>query len=232
MDDNNLTQEVMLCGHCGNTLQLKIKGEVRDFTHPDPDELTDFEIIWRILICPNCEKETIIRQEWFSEWDEIVYVGNSISHWIPNIVIDVLYPKSRRNFAHLPEAVEDSYRIALKLLPIEPIAFAVFIGRTLEFLCKDKLAKGRTLEAKIKDLAGREIIPSTLADMAQKLRIIRNLGVHTDQLEEISNEDALLLRELCEAILEYVYEAPTMLRQVEERFESVFSKPPPSPPNK
>ena len=74
----------------------------------------------------------------------------------------------------------------------------------------------------LKDLADRGELPSTILEMANKLRFFRNIGAHASDVD-LSKEDAKVLKELCDAILEYVYEAPAMLKQVEDRISQLKS---------
>lgn len=74
----------------------------------------------------------------------------------------------------------------------------------------------------LKDLAKREGLPEVLVEMAHRLRFFRNIGAHADEIE-ITRQDALALRDLCDAILEYVYEAPEKLRKVTERINELKS---------
>jgi hypothetical protein len=229
VSDYKLTPEPLQCGHCGNKLPLKIVGEVK-WTVPESDEkgVNASEFLWEILICPTCECETVRKRIWYPDLDDYDYDADTyeIIGKTPYYQFEILYPTNKRSFHHLPKLVARSYEIALHVLPVEPIAFAVFIGRTLESICEDKNATGRNLQKKLDDLATKGIIPATLANMARHIREIRNSGVHDMTLENISREDALLLREFCEAILEYVYEAPAMLQQAEKRFSAVIPKPP------
>jgi len=56
--------------------------------------------------------------------------------------------------------------------------------------------------------------------MAQGIRILRNIGAHAD-LGEIIADDVPILKDLCEAILEYIYRAPARLKILEKRLDSL-----------
>ncbi len=94
---------------------------------------------------------------------------------------------------------------------IEPLACVVFIGRTLEFMCKDRKATGKTLEKMLTDLRNRGEIPDRILDIANSLRFFRNIGAHADSTMEVSRKDAETLMALCEAILGYAILVPQII---------------------
>jgi hypothetical protein len=56
--------------------------------------------------------------------------------------------------------------------------------------------------------------------MAQKLRLLRNLGAHVDEDgDEVGSVDIPFIIEFVETILEYLYIAPVKLAKVEERIK-------------
>jgi hypothetical protein len=62
------------------------------------------------------------------------------------------------------------------------------------------------------------IIPQTLAEMAQQLRQIRNLGAY-DANDEVTEEDVPIIMDFLEAILEYLYVAPAKIAAVQARLK-------------
>lgn len=215
-----LTCKPEQCGHCGNRAPMFIVCEGKRIEREAVDDVpelgVEFEYVWQVLICPSCERVNIFQHYTCSEEEDI----SSDGVWRRPVHTELLYPSTRRKFRHLPPSVSRSYEIALKLLLLEPIVFAVFAGRTLEFLCRDRNAQGSNLAEMLNDLAKRGEIPTVLTDMAHSLRFFRNIGAHASEIE-VSREDALALRDLCDTILEYVYEAPAMLRQVQERIKQL-----------
>ena len=131
-----------------------------------------------------------------------------------------LYLKSELLLQHVPPDVAESFEEATRLLRNHPIACAVFVGRTLEFLCKDRMAKGKTLDGMLRNLAEKGEMPKSLLEMALNLKDFRNLGAHATKLK-LSHEDADLLLQICEVILEYVYESSQMLEAVRKRIAEV-----------
>lgn len=214
----------LVCPHCDNRAPMYqiCKGEYNK-TLVDLDEFGQEEYLRKleVLVCTSCEEVIFIQHSGFTfeEYaDSFDKDGNE--NWVQPYKSQILFPIQKRNFNHLPDNVAKSYKIAMRLLRIEPIAFAVFAGRTLEFVCKDKGAEGKDLQAKINDLAKKEVIPEILREMAHNLRFFRNFGAHASEID-ISAEDAEQLKELCETLLEYVYEMQPMLLKVQQRLKDI-----------
>lgn len=70
------------------------------------------------------------------------------------------------------------------------------------------------------DLAARHEIPKNLAEMAHKLRQLRNVGAHAD-LGALTDKEVPVLAALCRAVLEYVYSAPKFVERVEKLLEKL-----------
>ena len=94
---------------------------------------------WQVLLCSSCDEVNVLQHTGRTA-DEYVACVDPYDEetWVQPFSMEYLYPSTGSKFTHLPTSVSRSYEIALRLLPLEPIAFAVFAGRTLEFLCKDR----------------------------------------------------------------------------------------------
>lgn len=119
----------------------------------------------------------------------------------------IIFPSNDKMPVGLPEKILKSYLSALKVKTIDANAFGVLIGRTIELVCEDRRAVGNSLEKKLKNLAERGEIPARLADVANSLRQLRNIGAHPS-IGELSENEVPILNNLCIALLEYVYSAP------------------------
>jgi hypothetical protein len=172
---------------------------------PEPFEQGYF---YELLLCPACE-EVVFRRNYYHDImneDDIKY--------------ETLYPLNERAILGLPDKVTRAYEAALKVRRIDANAYAVLIGRVLDFVCEDRKAKGKNLFEKIQDLSSRGDIPQRLADIANSLRKIRNVGAHAD-LGQLSDRERPLLDDLCRAILEYVYGAPYLADRAEAALDSL-----------
>lgn len=134
--------------------------------------------------------------------------------------IDVLYPKPPEILQGLPAKIEKAYKAARAVSIIDANAFGVLLGRVLELVCIDRKAKGKTLHEQLQDLVSKGEIPGPLADMANQLKTLRNIGAHA-VLGELSFQEVRICDDLCRAILEYVYVAPHRVTQVEERIKKL-----------
>jgi hypothetical protein len=90
-------------------------------------------------------------------------------------------------------------------------------------VCEDRSAGGKDLHSKLQDLATKGEIPTKLVGVADSLRNLRNVGAHA-VLGELSNAEVPILDDLCKAILEYVYSAPYLAKQAEDRLNSLKTK--------
>jgi hypothetical protein len=126
--------------------------------------------------------------------------------------------------APLPDVVSKDYEAALLVRHIEPNAYAVLVGRLLERICQEQGIAGKEpLARKLQRLAEGGAIPPVLAEMADQLRQIRNLGAHAEA-GEVADEDVPVIAEFIEAIVEYLYRAPAKVETVRQRLDPANSK--------
>lgn len=212
--DSGDTSTVLTCEHCGNRSKMDVRAEYAEKL-ADVDEATNnfiagYTTQWRLLQCPVCSKPTLQQRLWNTF--ELDYND------VPIVTTTILYPAASRRLVGLPTKVGKEYEAALKVRNISPPACAVLAGRTLEVLCTLEGAEGRTLVQRLDSLAKADKIPGPLAQMAQHLRQIRNLGAHPDE-DEVTTEDVNVIIDFLEAILEYVYVAPARVAAVEARLK-------------
>jgi len=123
----------------------------------------------------------------------------------------------------VPKVVTECYAEAAKIKNLAPNAFAVQIRRALEALCDDRGAKKGTLRHRLQDLASRGEIPPVLAEMTDALRLLGNIGAHaTDQ--NVKPLHVLAIDDFFRAIIEYVYVAPSKLKEFRDRLEKFGRK--------
>jgi hypothetical protein len=199
------------CGHCGNVAPMRVIGTASNTQRHEEDDGFTWEAgtIYEVLLCPACDEVTLLGGQWHDGMDDP-------SEWSPT----VLFPPERHRVAGLPKQVRMEYEAAQKAASISPNAYAVLLGRVLDCVCADRGANGGTLAEKLNDLASRDEIPKQLAEMAHKLRQLRNVAAHAD-LGALTKEEIPVLEALCRAVLEYVYAAPLLLKAVEERLGKI-----------
>jgi len=168
--------------------------------------------IYELLKCPAC-KEVILRKYFWHDYMESE----------DDITIKPLYPFDTRIPLGLPESIEKAYRAAIKVKSIDANAFGVLVGRVLEMVCTDRSANGNTLYLKLKDLATKGEIPSKLVDVADKLRVLRNVGAHAE-LGELTPGEVPIVDDLCRALLDYIYTAPHLAERAESSLKKLVKK--------
>ena len=135
----------------------------------------------------------------------------------------ILYPQTKAKDYNLPEKLEKAYIAAQRVKNIDPNAFAVLLGRTLDMICIEKNAHGRTLSDKIKNMSEIGIIPQQISQIALGLKDFRNIGAHAD-LGELSETEIPIVEELINVVLEYVYAAPAMIDRVRKEIDKLKGK--------
>lgn len=209
MTDENM---VMECGYCGRPTTLEVQGEYNyDLSIAELGFVSD--TIWRLLKCTVCSHPTLEQIRWMYNNDDITDENDPLLTGESTI----LYPITTR-LTKLPVSIEREYRAALKARKADPKACTMYIGRTLEAICKHQKAAGKTLSEKIDNLASSDIIPKQLARMAHQSRQIRNLGVHLNE-DHVTERDVIAILEFLEVILEYLYVVPAKIEALEARLK-------------
>lgn len=178
-----------------------------EYYNPQPDQGYKYEL----LLCLACEKVTLTE-----------YFEHSCMDPEDNN-LETLYPPQGVKLFYLPSSVQKAYEAALKARAIDANAYAILLGRMLEIVCENRKVKGESLYDKLKTLAEKGEIPNNLVGVAHGLRMLRNIGAH-EPLEGLSSDEIPILDDLSRAILEYIYIAPTLARQAEERSKCLKEK--------
>jgi len=199
---------LITCGHCdGMTSQEVVAGYenvVEEILHNDRRRMVvELHPVYRLSRCPACGRFNLSVAE-----DED-----------PMSTIEVLWPVAPKRLSGLPSNVDTAYKAALSVKNIDSNAFGVLTRRLLEMVCIDRGAQGHSLIQQLRDLSTRGDIPGRLADMAQQLRQLGNLGAHAGS--DLTVAEVPLLDDLCRAILEYVYVAPQTIARVQERINAL-----------
>lgn len=197
---------VMLCYHCGNTTPHKLVHyhSVTEIIYPTEGEPFGIEYHYFLVECETCGAIALLGSADYEEFR----LNWSQAH--------LLYPPSKELAINIPERVRKTYLEASRISKIAPNAFAGQIRRALEYLCLDKKATGHTLQEKVRDLANQGIIPPTLAQMTDGIRILGNIGVHATYVD-LTPGDVATMDDFFKAILEYVYIAPSKIEKLKER---------------
>jgi hypothetical protein len=210
--EKQFTSEIK-CGHCQNSVSMEIVASysgVKSYSDERFDHTWDAGYVYELCKCPACEKISFRRYSWHSDLD----CGDT--------EYENLYPHVR-DLRGLPTRIETAYKAALRVRTIDANAYGVLIGRVLDLICEDRSASGKTLDQRLKSLAERGEIPTKLVDVATGLRHLRNIGAHAN-LGDLTEVDLPVLDDLARAILEYVYSAPLLAKDAEERLSQLKSR--------
>jgi hypothetical protein len=201
------------CNHCGNVAPMKIVACYSDVNmHEDGPHSWESGDIYELLLCPACNSVNLRAYFWHEGMDSE-----------EDVTFRTLFPTPSRLPLGLPEEIKKAYEAALKVRTIDPNAFGVLIGRTIEMVCVDREASGRFLSDKLKSLADKGEIPEKLARIASALTKLRNVGAHAE-LGELTAEEVPILDDLCRAVLNYVYNAPFLAQKAEDALNALKEK--------
>jgi hypothetical protein len=210
MEDRTLSVINLRCGSCEKTSTQMV---VAEYKHV----ISEVEVVDDIPF--GNEEEWLLRMSVCSLCDTV----NLSVEQDDGGEVTSLYPSPPPDLEGLPAEIARAYKAARAVKSIDANAFAVLLGRVLEFVCIDRKATGDTLFKQLKDLANRGEIPGPLADMADQLRTLRNIGAHAS-LGELSGAETPILDDLCRAILEYVYAAPYRVSNVAKRIDELKNR--------
>ena len=203
---------IRLCNHCNNKAphQLIVDGNVgRLYDEIEVGEKVEKIIqtfTYFLLKCGTCGDYSLLGGYNFE------YPASHLTEF------PVLYPTSDVLDRSVPERIRQVYAEASQIKNRAPNAFAGQIGRALEYLAKDKDAKGNNLFNQLNALVEMNIIPPTLAEMTRLIRLLRNLSVHATDVE-VSVWDAQLIDEFFRSIIEYVYIAPAKIDRLKNMLD-------------
>lgn len=211
--ENSKTQftEPMRCGHCENKVRMKIVATY-DQVQSYEDHKSGIEWqagpIWELAICPACSNLTLRRIKWHEYFEP------------EELKMEILYPSAIKPLTGLPPKINEAYQAALRVRHIDSNAFAVLLRRLIDLVCLDRGANGKSLYERLAFLAEKGEIPGRLAEMTHQLRQLGNIGAHAD-LGDLTPAEVPILDDICRAVLEYLYTAPRLIDQVEQRIKEL-----------
>lgn len=200
-------EQVVICPHCGNETNLEVVYSIETpekvYSMNDPDDFIELDTTYYLTQCKTCLSIALYCD---TEADE--KQGKLSEAYI-------CYPAQKLYHDYIPLSIRETYTEAKRIKNISPTAFAVMIRRGLEFICKEKKAKGRNLNQQLRDMGKSEIIPHTLVEMGDTLRFLGNLGAHATEYK-IDRNEAQAMDDFFSAMIEFVYIAPEKLNKVKE----------------
>lgn len=207
-------EQIARCPHCGNNtphviLHTEVKNEM--LYTVEGERLAPCDMYYYLTKCRTCGEISLFHNYEFN--DDGVYLGTS----------DVRYPASWEATDSVPKAVADCYAEAKKVEKISPTAFATLIRKAFESITKEKKARGNNLMEKVQDLADKKIIPGAMAEMADAIRILGNIGTHDEEVK-LGEQDVQDMDSFFTTLVEYVYVAPQKLAALKKRIDEGKAK--------
>jgi hypothetical protein len=164
--------------------------------------------------CRACFNGCLAVEQIARDGDRTAYKG---IHWWPP-------PGSAPLDPSIPADLSSAFREGMRCIgAAAPHAAAVMYRRTIEGIVRDKGSQKaigqlehRDLPGALKIMANENDLDPTLAEWADEVRGLGNVGGHFDPLEEVSLEQAADLSHLVRQILRYKYEEPARRQRLRE----------------
>ena len=217
MSDKKFSGNIQ-CRHCLNHAPMEIVAEfsyVVDKVEAHPGDFEEIYKVSQLLQCPACFYISLQQYQWCDAYMETP----------EDTTIEILYPSIETNDIPLglPDAINKALIAAQKVKSIDANAFGVLMRRVLEMVCIDRKATGRNLAEQLQDLAQKNEIPNKLVMVTKSIKNLGNIGAHA-ALGNLTQEEIPILNALSNAILEYVYTAPYLANQAEDRVNQLKTK--------
>ena len=207
-------RRVAFCPHCGNRAPQRLihtqeylgQGYSRDGSMDN-----NIPCAYYVAVCETCNE--ILLYDVFGD-----IVEDKDFHRA-----DLVWPDPGVLHKSVPKAIAECYVEAARIKNLAPNAFAVQIRRALEALCDDRGAKKGVLQLRLQDLASRSEIPPVLAEMTDVLRLLGNIGAHAAD-QSVKPGHVLAIDDFFRVIIEYVYVAPSKLKEFRDWYEGFATK--------
>jgi hypothetical protein len=199
-------RQVAYCPHCSNRAPQKLLHVQRYQERVWSSDGSEDETPWSafVAICETCHHLLVYENLGDQLEDEKFTLG------------ELAYPVSEHLHVAVPSSIRKVYEEASRIKNIAPNAFAVQIRRALEALCEDRGAKKGNLQNRLKNLSEKGEIPPVLAEATDTLRLLGNIAAHGID-DSVHPLQAFTIDEFFRAVVEYVYVAPSKLKEFKAR---------------
>ena len=213
MNDRNMKDYVLTtCRECGNTGLLKKVGQydqcIPDYC--DGEIISTYDYNWVMLECPVCKAISLYQR--FTCDYMIDSNGNEIYEE------NVVYP-SIRIFKNVPKDILKSYEAAVKSAKVDYSISLIAIRTVLEKICKERGTNRKNLDAMLKQMVEKHILPDTLDKCGFIIRKMGNSGAHGDDDSMLSGRDIAELIDFIETIMYYIYELPVKVDALNQKYK-------------
>ena len=215
-----IDNKFVYCNRCKRDTRheclLNTKRAEETFDDDDDEPWPPFVERWNYLIwrCLGCDSVTLEERYWCDGQ----YRQDGTQIW------DItFYPLRTRNqlkkkyFNNLPGKLANIYKESIEAFNVKARLLCAAGLRTLiEGVCLDKKIAGKNLEQKIDGLSA--ILPANIVKNLHSLRFMGNVATH--ELEPPPIDDLRLAIEVCEDLLNYLYELDYKTARLGERTEA------------
>ena len=206
-------RKYIFCNRCGNETNHECYSEhFRDY----PNIIETYELTERLgsryWICLGCESGTLEEYYVFDHNSEETDEEQASYHPERSE-----FHVKAKSFNVLPQKLKTIYTETLRAFNNKlEILCALGIRSLIEGICADKGIEGKNLEVRIDNMV--KILPENIVSNLHSLRFIGNEAAH--ELESPPVEELKIAIELCEDILNYLYELDYKARQLTVKHET------------
>lgn len=205
---------IHVCNNCGNKGVLKY---ISSFEHNDGqndyDEygnicgFTLFETTtWFFFECLICHNPILV-----SEY-ECMGMHNGESD------LKCVYPLINIDYTGVPDNIKTAFESAIRTKGIDYAICLLSLRRTLEMICKDKNAEGKTLVQKIEFLVEQKVLPEMMMDACWIVRQNGNDAAHGDDVI-FTYRDVNETLNYVATIINYLYSMPIKIAKLKHSIE-------------
>lgn len=210
------TKKYIFCNNCGGETNHICKGEhYRDFPNLNPEGGLAFmeRQGYRFWVCAGCERGTL----------EEYYIFDITDQELVSMADETYFPERTRlhvkakGFKKLPKKLTSIYQETLHAYNNNLVVLcAMGIRALLEGICADKDISGTNLRLEINNMTS--ILPKNIVTNLHSIRFIGNEAAHA--LAAPTTDDLRIAIEICEDLLNYLYELDYKARHLSISRES------------
>lgn len=217
-------QESFNCPHCSVFARFEMTRSETSF-HDDEGGYGD---ACEFGVCPNCNRMVVFAVE---------VVGKLLDYNIPSNVDpyqkSLVFPVRNRSISEdiVPEKYLNDYKEAIKVISISPKSSALLIRRMLESILKNEFQiEEHSLYDAISKFIEHDNIPFYIRDAADAIRNLGNLAAHqtfdtdTKSTVEIEKYEVEWLLDVIEALIDFAFIQPEILRERTEKLNNKLKK--------
>lgn len=222
-----LTEEPLLCGHCGAKTPMYIvcTGDNVEVYDGSRDKGLFAEHTWQVLLCPSCHLENVFQFVQFADDACLLGVIDDEEIWETPVTTHMLYPHRNLDLPDphpdMPSHIKEDYEEAQNVFEFSSRSATALLRLVIQKLCVELGEKGKNLNRDIANLV-RGGLPQHIQQALDVVRVIGNESVHPGTIDvrddpEIAKELFLLVNE----IVDDRFGRPKREALIETRYKSL-----------